>query len=273
MTLSNSVLGARFAAGAVFLIASVALQLVESNSDAQESVLVAAPRAQAAEQRIRLALLQPISCNYVARPLNQVVEELGRRLAINALLDVEGFRCAGLMPDVPVTSRLQDVSAETALSTLCTQYNLDWMINDEMLLVTTRDRAQSQLTTRVYFVRDLVEVGSGPDRTEDYESLIDLITSTFSPETWSERGGQGSISCFRKRIALVISQSPQVHQQIERLLAALRKNHGAQEAIALDRPAANPSSVDATGGAASSSTPISRHYAATQSWNRPQVHR
>src|SRR5262249_19215066 len=97
MTLSNSVLGARFAAGAVFLIASVALQLVESNSDAQESVLVAAPRAQAAEQRIRLALQQPISCNYVARPLNQVVEELGRRLAINALLDVEGFRCAGLM--------------------------------------------------------------------------------------------------------------------------------------------------------------------------------
>ena len=254
-------------------IAVATLQFIANRSIGQDSVLVASPRAQAAEQRIRSALQQEISCSYLAKPLSQVVDELGRKLAINILLDTEALKAAGMQPDIPVSIRLQNVSAEAILNQLRSEVQLDWTIGDEALWITTSDKAGTELSARVYFVRDLVEVGSGPDRVEDYDSLIEVITSTISPETWSERGGQGSISCFRKRTALVICQSRQVHQQIERLLAALRKNHGAQDGVALDRPAANPSSADTTGSAASPSPPISHHYAATQSWNRPQVHR
>jgi hypothetical protein len=54
----------------------------------------------------------------------------------------------------------------------------------------------------------------------DYDSLIDLITSTIMPTTWDSVGGPGSI--MPANGTLVISQTQAVHEEIENLLANLR---------------------------------------------------
>ena len=58
----------------------------------------------------------------------------------------------------------------------------------------------------------------------DFDTLIDLITSTVRPQTWSEMGGPGTITGFDTNLSLVISQTQEVHEEIADLLVQLRKS-------------------------------------------------
>src|SRR5262249_34044891 len=55
------------------------------------------------------------------------------------------------------------------------------------------------------------------------DRLIKLIVETVAPETWSERGGRGTVDYFPYSLSLVVNQTPAVHEQIEELLSALRR--------------------------------------------------
>jgi hypothetical protein len=57
----------------------------------------------------------------------------------------------------------------------------------------------------------------------DYDSLIDPITTTIGPHAWDEVGGPGSVTSLDNAGALIISQTRDVHKQIENLLIALRR--------------------------------------------------
>lgn len=65
----------------------------------------------------------------------------------------------------------------------------------------------------------------------DFDTLIDLITSTVSPDTWDEVGGAGAIEPFPTTLSLVVSQTQEVHEQIAELLAQLRKLQDVQVTI------------------------------------------
>jgi general secretion pathway protein D len=65
----------------------------------------------------------------------------------------------------------------------------------------------------------------------DFDSLIDLITSTIAPDTWGDAPGQGSIKEFDTNLSLVISHTQDVHDQIADLLKQLRKLQDLQVTI------------------------------------------
>ena len=52
----------------------------------------------------------------------------------------------------------------------------------------------------------------------DFDTLIELITTTISPNSWDEVGGAGAIEPFPINLSLVISQTQEVHEQIADLL-------------------------------------------------------
>jgi type II secretory pathway component GspD/PulD (secretin) len=54
-------------------------------------------------------------------------------------------------------------------------------------------------------------------------TLIKLITNTVHPETWSDMGGPGTIDYYPLGMALVISQTPDIQEQVADLLQALRR--------------------------------------------------
>jgi general secretion pathway protein D len=72
-------------------------------------------------------------------------------------------------------------------------------------------------------------VGGGPQA--DFDSLIELITSTVAPTTWDAVGGPGSIAPFPTNLSLVISQTQEVHEQIADLLEQLRRLQDLQVTI------------------------------------------
>lgn len=73
--------------------------------------------------------------------------------------------------------------------------------------------------------------GMGGGAQADFDSLIELITTTVKPQTWDEVGGPGSISEFRNNLSLVISQTQEVHEEIVDLLGQLRRNQDLQVTI------------------------------------------
>lgn len=73
--------------------------------------------------------------------------------------------------------------------------------------------------------------GMGGGVIADFDSLIDLIITTIDPDTWDDVGGPGSIAEFATNLSLVISQTQEVHEKIDRLLAQLREIQDEQVTI------------------------------------------
>jgi len=95
-------------------------------------------------------------------------------------------------------------------------------------------------------------VGSLPEDL-DFDTLIDLITSTIAPQAWDTVGGPGSIEADVPHVALVLSQTQGVHDEISRLLTLLRRSR--YEAVRGGRPW-EVSGGDAASGPAAAETPL-----------------
>src|SRR5262249_13816176 len=61
--------------------------------------------------------------------------------------------------------------------------------------------------------------------------LIKLIQGTIEPQSWSDVGGKGTIQYFPLGLALVINQTQDIQEQIQDLLAALRRLQDLEVAI------------------------------------------
>ena len=84
--------------------------------------------------------------------------------------------------------------------------------------------------------RGIQPIGAGPGGMgggviADFDSLIDLITTTIDPDSWDDVGGPGSIAEFATNLSLVISQTQEVHEKIDKLLAQLREIQDEQVTI------------------------------------------
>ena len=73
--------------------------------------------------------------------------------------------------------------------------------------------------------------GAGGAAQPDFDSLIELITSTVAPETWDEGGGDASIQPFPGNLSLVISATQENHEKIADLLEQLRRLQDLQVTI------------------------------------------
>ncbi len=117
---------------------------------------------------------------------------------------------------MPITRRLHNVTLKAALRLMLRDLDLTYVIQEGVLLITTVDQAETPelLSIRVYPVGDLAH-GS-------YEELVTVITTSVLPNTWSRVGGNATITEMATCKSLVISQAISGHEEILRLLRALR---------------------------------------------------
>lgn len=67
--------------------------------------------------------------------------------------------------------------------------------------------------------------------TPDFDSLMELVVATVEPGSWDEVGGQASVRPFETTLSLVIRQTQQAHEEIQDLLAQLRRLQDLQVSI------------------------------------------
>lgn len=65
----------------------------------------------------------------------------------------------------------------------------------------------------------------------DFDSLVELVTQTVEPTSWNEVGGPASVQPFETTLSLVIRQTQQAHEEIQDLLAQLRRLQDLQVSI------------------------------------------
>ena len=153
-----------------------------------------------------------------------MLDYLKDRHKIEIQLDRKALSDVGIGSDTPVTRNLQGVSLKSALRLMLRDMELTYIIKDGVVLITTPERAESELETRIYPVGDLVLPSGSTDGSQaDFDSLIDLITSTIKPTSWDEVGGPGSIKPFANNMTITLSQTAEVHEEIEELLERLRQ--------------------------------------------------
>ena len=163
---------------------------------------------------------------FVEVPLQDVVNYLKDRHRIEIKIDNKALNDVGIGTDSPVTVSLKGISLRSALNLMLREHSLTWIIQDEVLMITTLEEADNQLSTRVYDVADLVVCRDDRDALwDDYDTLVEIITSPVKPTTWDSIGGPGSIvgNSLGTAKVLVVSQTRDVHEEIAALLAKIRE--------------------------------------------------
>lgn len=142
--------------------------------------------------------------------LEAVGQYFAKELKIQVLIDWKSLEDFGYTKDSVLDIELQaaNISARSALRLALDQVDLEYVLTNEVLLITTPEAAESNLDARVYAsLRDL-------------DSLVELITSSIAPDTWSETGGPGTIQQVAD-VGLVVSQTQSVHEKVADLLEQL----------------------------------------------------
>lgn len=203
------------------------------------------------DQAVREKLKQRINIDWVQIKLHHAVDSLRRELGVDMQLDPEGLEEASVAKDQEIDSlSCRDRRGDQVLRLLLGPLHMSYVVKNGVVMLTSEEKASEQLTTRAYNVRDLLEpwpprgkTAGGPLPVPEgtkvvwtkgslyqyysaADEVIDLITSTVSPDTWTDNGGQGSISIFRG--LLIVSQTEDVHSDIELLLRQIRAGEKSQ---------------------------------------------
>ena len=109
------------------------------------------------EQKIYAALDEPVSrFEFNETPLREVIAQLRDAHGIPVELDQKALEEAGVDLDTPITQNLSGISLRSALRLLLGNIDLTYLVKNEVLLITTKEKAQENLVVKVYPVADLV---------------------------------------------------------------------------------------------------------------------
>ena len=218
--------------------------------------------------RIEVVLNQRTECNFVDKPLDEVLQSLAVAHAIPIWLDKMALMEEGVGSNQKITFVMSAITLQTGLDLMLEPMALTHLTQDGVLMITTQAKASEKLSTRVYSVADLVNSGASP---QDYDLLIDLIME-YNPCKWMVVDGEGgAIDAFPNARSLVIRQPQRSHRSIEGLLAALRKAKRLQRIPSIPIDADEPEFVNPIEPAAVESRQR-RSPPVTQAWQRPRVH-
>ena len=176
-------------------------------------------------EAIYAALDEDVDFNFVETRLYEVFEFISKAHSIQCHLDQRALDDMNIPVDTPMTRCIKGISLRTALGLMLDDLDLTCIVRNEVLIITTPEEADSVLLVGLYQVGDLVPRRDQDDEIwDDYDSLIDIITTGVEAESWDAVGGPGSIVAGQIAGAklLMVSQTEAVHRKIAKLLSDLR---------------------------------------------------
>jgi len=187
-------------------------------------------------RRIEAALPMSNEVNFTETPLIEALKYLAEVHNIPIEIDHRALQDEGVSEDQPVNIQSSNVSFKSVLGMMLEQNNLDYVIRNEVLLITTRSLADSLTEVRVYNVSRLNEF--------TLAELEEIIGSTVAPGTWDQSQSPTKSSNRNSaemqartipepqspvrpgvirttRTALIVRHSQRVHDEISELLTQL----------------------------------------------------
>jgi hypothetical protein len=174
--------------------------------------------------KILKALDETTELEFVETPLTDVVDAFKQRHKIEIQLDTKALTSANVALDTPITRRMMAVTLRSALRMVLRDLDLAYVLEDEVLLITTKEVEATTLTTKIYPVRDLLPKSKQADggAAEDYKSLVASIRCA-NAELWQGGAPPGQIEPVPSAAAIVVTHTEKTHETTAKLLAGLRK--------------------------------------------------
>jgi hypothetical protein len=179
------------------------------------------------ESQIELALTQPLKTplDYIDMPLRDIMQVMSDEYKIPVQFDDAAMEQVAMSPDTEVSLTISNVSLRAALELMFKRIpDLTFVIEHEVLLITTQEEANIRHEVRVYRIDDLLGTHPGDAlfaNEAEYEVLIELIVNNVAAGTW-DSPSEGEALAFSPGM-LVVSATFRVHEQIESLLENLRE--------------------------------------------------
>ena len=108
------------------------------------------------EDKIRRSLDKPTNVEFLDLALEDCIQYLKEYHGINIWMDKQTLTDEGVALDQPITLKLAGVSLRSVLKLLLEPVQLTYVIETEVMKITTSTKAGEKLSTRVYPVGDLV---------------------------------------------------------------------------------------------------------------------
>lgn len=185
-----------------------------------------------------------LTMDFQEAPFEEVIEYLRLATNVNIVLDPAVTR-ERAPEEMRVTLKVRDLPAINALKLLLDINKLDYILENNVLLVTTTDVRQRKPYARLYDIRDLLfevrdfpgpdislnsgdgeggvgaifgdDSGGGDDLTQP-DVIVDILRENTGVGTWDD----GTTSIQSVSGLLVVRQSEEVHREVERMLNLLR---------------------------------------------------
>jgi hypothetical protein len=155
--------------------------------------------------QIERALQQKTMFDFTEAPLAaDVCNYLGDLHHVRIEIDVKSLDDAGLGSDIPITHRVAQVTLASGLNRLLGEIGMTYLIEDELLLLTTAAAAEARPRVELYPLQSLVDSGWSM---ENLRRVIQMQTKTEGELLGSH---------------LAICQSQPAHRRTARLMADLR---------------------------------------------------
>lgn len=171
--------------------------------------------------RVRKALEAPyVDAAFNETPLRDALLAISKKTGVPLAVDSRACDDAGFDLDTPVTIASTKLPLARLLDRLLSPLGLTYVIADDRLTVTTKDKAAEIIGVALYPVHRLVGTS---EKSRSFESLIYLIQSTVEPATWDSVGGRGSIQAVGGDVpCLAIRQTTAGHRAVDAFLKSLR---------------------------------------------------
>lgn len=174
-------------------------------------------RSQRVESSIEAALRAPSRLSGTAISLGELLLELREQYPFNVVIDFKALESEGIAARTPLEAVPGGLSLQDQLRLRLSPLGLTFEIRHEVLSITTESEADIHFVARLYRVNDLTDPSDiGHPENERLEEVVRLIRQT----SWRSEGGAGQIEVING--CLLVSNTWETHQKIERLLTALR---------------------------------------------------
>ena len=149
-----------------------------------------------AEHVIEQKLDKPLSVDFKDASFYEVLDSLREKGDVNISIDDASLTESGSglsYANITVTEKLNNISLKSVLGIVLEKARLTYIIEDDVIKVTTKERAKGRLFTKVFSVMDLVT--PIPDfALADHQSIAKAYQKTSSPmPAWQNNGAGGSV--------------------------------------------------------------------------------
>jgi hypothetical protein len=178
-------------------------------------------------------------------PLGDALDFLRDVASVNIVVDWKTLQSVNITKDAQINLKLHDVTAGKVLSLILEQAGpgdlLTYVIDDNVIEITTRAAADAKLITVIYYVMDLLQpndqfnyqitningggaqVGNGSGTSslqinntsqgktveQKAQELIKLIETIIRPEIWRDNGGTASMEYWNGNLIVTAPRSVQ----------------------------------------------------------------